>query len=780
MVMGKTDNAIAHVHTLPDGTQAEAHDLRGHLETVANDAAAFAETFGNRDWAWLAGIWHDLGKYKPAFQKYIREQGDYEHLELTEGSTDKQHAIVGALHAMVRFIEAYGEAGEPQGRILAYLIAGHHTGLPDWNHEMGIGGSLSVKLKDGEHLTDALAGQPPTSILRSPLPETVCRAADPKNHIHFWVRFLFSCLVDADFLDTERYMDVYKTGLRSKSLPDLVRLREKFDRYMVEKAQQADPSPVNQLRQEILSQCRDHSAWAPGVFSLTVPTGGGKTLSGMAFALNHALKYQKRRIIVAIPYTSIIEQTAQQYREVFGDNAVLEHHSSLDPDRQSEQAKLATENWDAPIIVTTNVQLLESLFAARTSACRKLHNIVNSVIILDEAQMLPPEFLEPIVSALKALTETFGCSVVLSTATQPLLEGFTQSGKAILHGFEAGSVRELMDDRKELSRRLRRVELVVHPSGRDRVAWAALAEELSSEPQVLCIVNTRKDCRELFELMPQGTIHLSALMCPEHRSQVVARIKGQLQKGEPTRVVSTQLVEAGVDFDFPLVYRALAGLDSIAQAAGRCNREGRLNQIGRLGKTVVFQPPRDAPFGLLRKGQEAGEEIMRLHPDLVATLDPEVFELYFRTFFDKVNSFDAKGIQTLLTKDAMDGKIQFRTAANRFSLIDDTGQTPVLVWYTREFTEARPEISGRELVRELEKIGPNRTLMRRLQRFTVSVPDRAVRLLVDQGVLRPVVGQDRLHTQTDLVTSGNQINIYDDTFGLRMEGPLLGAADFIS
>jgi CRISPR-associated endonuclease/helicase Cas3 len=320
----------------------------------------------------------------------------------------------------------------------------------------------------------------------------------------------------------------------------------------------------------------------------------------MAFALEHAIQHGKRRIIVVIPYTSVIEQTAKQYREVFGDEAVIEHHSNLDPDKETRRSQLASENWDAPIIVTTNVQFFESLFASRSSACRKLHNIVDSVIILDEAQMLPPGYLQPVVSVLRGLSSLFGASVVLCTATQPALVGRIESGQAKLRGFPEGSVRELMSDPADLSGTLRRVELKRHPKGDDPVSWEEIAGELRTIDRVLCIVNTRKDCRSLYELLPEGSVHLSALMCPEHRSQVVAKIKSVLRTEGPLRVVSTQLVEAGVDIDFPVVYRALAGLDSIAQAAGRCNREGKLNDTGQRGRVIVFRPPKDAPSGLLR------------------------------------------------------------------------------------------------------------------------------------------------------------------------------------
>ncbi|NTU53810.1 MAG: DEAD/DEAH box helicase, partial [Chlorobiaceae bacterium] len=339
------------------------------------------------------------------------------------------------------------------GRILGYLIAGHHTGLPDWCKEAGTkGDALSERLSNPEHLHNALKGKPPDSVLNATLPSSLpCQTqAGGAELVHLWIRMLYSCLVDADFLDTERFMNPEQADLREGTF-DLGLLKERFDQYMANKENNAPDTPVNRERKEILRECRQKgAAMAPGLFSLTVPTGGGKTLASMAFALEHAIRQGKKRIIVAIPYTSIIEQTAAVYRNVFGDEAVLEHHSNIDPSRETSVSRLATENWDAPVIVTTNVQLFESLFAAKSSACRKLHNIVNSVVVLDEAQMLPTDFLQPIVSVIKSLTAHFRTSVVLCTATQPVLSGKVGTGKDILKGFEEGSVRELMPDPEKL------------------------------------------------------------------------------------------------------------------------------------------------------------------------------------------------------------------------------------------------------------------------------------------------------------------------------------------
>lgn len=750
---------IAHVK---DGLP---HGLEGHLREVGKLAGEFASRFGNEDWAQLAGLWHDLGKYKEDFQEYLRRVTGYERDEAEEGGPGKvDHTAAGSIHAVERMRE--------MGRILGYLIAGHHSGLPDWFKDEASGRGLQERISDRSHLELALEGAPPQEILNASLPKTPpCGKSLSPEHCHLWIRMLFSCLVDADFLDTESFMDPDKAASRSSGA-DLASLRERYDHHMEAMQEGASDTPVNRIRRQILSDCREHAIWEPGFFSLTVPTGGGKTLASIGFALDHAIRHGKRRIVVVIPYTSIIEQTAEVLRKVFGDDAVLEHHSNLDPDRETKASKLATENWDAPIVVTTNVQLFESLFAARTGACRKLHNLTDSVVILDEAQMLPPEYLKPILSGLRGLVENFGVAAVLCTATQPALVGRIGGdkfqNKESFEGLQKGAVRELMTSPDALARELMRVKVERHAKRDQPCTWEEIAADLKELDQVLCIVNTRKDCRELFDLLPQGTIHLSALMCGEHRSEVIAGIKARLKAGEPIRVVSTQLVEAGVDLDFPVVYRALAGLDSIAQAAGRCNREGKLPEAGRV---VVFAPPKAAPMGLLRKGEEATKSLLRTRPELVEALSPEAFRAYFETFYGKVNSFDAKDIQGLLAgTDAQKFQIQFRTAAQRFKLIDDSAQKSVVVWFEGN------RFDSRELLEELRKYGPHRRLMRRLQRCTVTVPERAWKGLHDQGTLQELVGPDG----KGLGLWGQCVpELYDRTFGLRLEGPAFQGDEFI-
>lgn len=707
---------LAHVRQDKNGEWHE-HHLDEHLRGVAMIAADFANHFGSSNWANIAGLWHDLGKYSMEFQRYIKTVSGYDaeaHIEGAPGRVD--HSTAGAIHAVRQF--------GAHGRILAYLIAGHHAGLPDWNSAETRGKALSIRLgAEQNHLLDRIPTQIiPQQILIQTKPTTKLRGG--AEGLHLWLRMLFSCLIDADRLDTEAFMDEKNAAARS-GYCDIADLMTRFDKHMAAFSMSADNTPVNAVRADILRQCREKAVLAPGLFSLTVPTGGGKTLSGMAFALRHAIQHKKPRIIYVIPYTSIIEQTAGTFREIFGDN-VVEHHANLDPDKEDARSHLATENWDAPIIVTTNVQFFESLFAARTSRCRKLHNIVNSVVVLDEAQLLPPEFLQPIADVMNQLASHYGVTFVLSTATQPALGSFQSFGGQPFRGLD--DVREIMDDPDALYQALQRVEVSIPTDLITPRDWDSVADELVKHPSVLCIVSRRDDARELHRLMTakedaKDTLHLSALMCGEHRSRVIADIKARLKRNEPVRVISTQLVEAGVDVDFPVVYRALAGLDSIAQAAGRCNREGKQNGLGRV---VVFVPPKPAPPGLLRQAAQISVSLLSGSESNV--LGRDLAKKFFEHLYVRAPSLDRHGIHDLLTRDARDCQIQFRTVAEKFKLIDDSAYQTILVRYGNNDI----------LLGKLEKEGPQRWLMRKLQRYSVNLPKYLFAQLEKQGDVREI------------------------------------------
>jgi len=724
--------ALAHVKPAPDGG-FEVHDLDEHLRQVAIISRRFADAFEAGDWAFLSGAWHDLGKYRRLFQRYIAQASGYDADAHIEGKPGKvPHSTAGALLACQRL-------GKP-GRVLAYLIASHHAGLYDWNSDQS---SLFARLGEEraeEELKEALEAQPPFDVLTAHegLDLDLSRVPGKADGFALWIRMLFSCLVDADFLDTEAFMDGTKAGTRSgySAIPALLKC---FVEYMEDfnacVAKQGPLSTVNRIRADVLAQCRARASEPPGLFTLTVPTGGGKTLSSLAFALEHAQRHGKQRVIYVIPYTSIIEQTADVFRRVFSSiepDPVVEHHSNVDGKDSEESAKsrLACENWDAPIVVTTNVQFFESLFAARTSRCRKLHNLVNSVVVLDEAQMLPPEFLQPILDVLRLLTEHYGVTVVLSTATQPALasrEYFDPQQN--IRGLD--NVRELMADGRhvrdpdDLYQALKRVDVTLPRDWQTPISWDALANELAGHDNVLCIVNRRKHARELFRRLPKGTLHLSALMCGAHRSAVIAEIKHRLKAGIPTRVVSTQLVEAGVDLDFPVVYRAVAGLDAIAQAAGRCNREGRQER----GAVIVFVPPESSPPGLLLQGENASRNV--LHDYSGDPLDRTLYARYFEHFYAAC-SLDQYGIGQLLKVNPKELAINFRTAAEKFRLIADEDTVPVIVRY-RGPSEQEDHLHT--MLGRLRKNGPSRGLLRSLQRYTVTIQRREAHRWAAAGYL---------------------------------------------
>lgn len=745
--MSETLRPIAHAAQNPDGSWRDPHDLANHLAGVAALAACHARKFGAEDWAHLAGLWHDLGKYRPAFQSYIRNASGYEkenaHIE-SAGRVD--HSTAGAVHAV-------DELGEGAGRLLAYLIAGHHAGLPDWNGENA---SLFQRLEDARKkgfLKEALDQQPPEAILRGQRPGS--RPNGVAADLHLWLRMLFSSLVDADFLDTENYMNPDKAETRA-AYPNIDNLLGRFSGHMERLSAAAVPTDVNRIRADVLRQCIERAVEerGNGLYSLTVPTGGGKTLSALAFALHHAARHSKRRVIYAIPYLSIIEQTADVFRGIFGED-VVEHHSNLDPDKESARSRLASENWDAPLIVTTNVQLFESLFAARTSRCRKLHNLVDSVVILDEAQLLPPEFLEPCLASILTLSKYYGITFVLCTATQPAFQPREINGQPF-----AGlpDVRELMQggphvqDPNNLYQGLDRVK--VHwPDTSVTTTWDELAESVICHDQTLVIVNRKTHAREIAKRLPDS-LYLSTDLCGAHRAERIEEIRIRLAANRerakaglpvcPLRVVSTQLIEAGVDVDFPVVFRALAGLDSIAQAAGRCNREGRLmrGEDEVKGEVHVFVPPEPAPSGLLLKGENVTKELLSLDPN--PALTPTLFEHYFRLWFSSINSMDKEGILHLLTPgNGME--INFRTAAEKFNLIPDDGAPVIARWGEAE-----------KWLTKLKADGPDRWLMRKLQRYSVNVHRNCLDRLIAQHDVEEVL--------PGLYAQANDL-LYDESFG---------------
>lgn len=613
------------------------------------------------------------------------------------------------------------------------MIAGHHAGLPDW---FGGRGSLGFRQKDGmDEYHEALMEDIPPEILQGKCPQ-LPEVAKSSESISLWLRLIFSCLVDADFLDTEQYMQPEKSMHRKGGL-SLQDLHQNFSHSMRNLQSQSHESSLNSIRNHVLDECYKAVNLEPGMFSLTVPTGGGKTLSSLAFALEHARLKNKSRIIYAIPFTSIIEQNADVFRNFLGHDSVLEHHSSLDvdPSKENSNARLVAENWDAPLIVTTNVQLFESLHASRTSRCRKLHNLVNSIIILDEAQQIPRDFHAPITQAMQQLSDNFGVTWILCTATQPeLKESKNTFGQLLLKGLR--DVREIVSNPIDLAQKLKRVEIQLPSLGDPRWSWQELSEKVQGESCILVIVNTRKNARNLYELLPDdnNNLHLSAHMCAAHRSEVIEQIKQRLKLrseggSRPLRVISTQLIEAGVDVDFPVVYRAMAGIDSIAQAAGRCNREGKLKQLGRV---VVFTPEQSSPSGFLKQGEDTTIELLA-SGHLENPLSPKSFEQYFSKMNAKGERDRHQILEMLKMKTSEDAPlvIQFREAARKFRLIDDNGVS-IIVPFKPDNFEPSP-VEG--WLGQLESDPSQKWVYKKLQRFTVTITENLVKEFHSNGCI---------------------------------------------
>lgn len=738
------DNCSIYAHSRFGRPPSEWEPLIQHLQVVAGraqsggGAAGFADVFGAREWGRLAGLWHDLGKYSDEFQAYLLQANGHEaHIEAA-GKVD--HSTAGAQHAVARL-------GPEIGGILAYCIAGHHGGLPDHTNESGLS-DLNGRLQKRVPIFAAA----PREVLEQVAPPQPRLAQTDRNHAGFtlatFTRMLFSCLVDADYLATEAWMDEGRATVRQqRGRSSISALRAILDHYLESRFGDPPAGTVNVERAAVLGACRAAASLPPGLFSLTVPTGGGKTLSSLAFALQHASEHHLRRVIYAIPFTSIVEQTADVFRTALaggGDDAVLEHHSSIDPESERFASRLAAENWDAPIIVTTNVQLFESLFANRPSRCRKLHRIARSVIILDEAQTLPVTFLAPTLAMLDELRRNYGCTIVLCTATQPAITR--------RQDFKIGltDVHEIIPAPTRLYQALRRVEVQQVGTLGDE----ELTRRLTATPQALCIVNTRAHAAELFSrLRPEqggerdGVFHLSTRLCAAHRSDLLSAIKQRLAAQQPCLVVSTQLIEAGVDIDFPVVYRAMAGLDSIAQAAGRCNREGRLQTRGQV---FVFETEA-LPPGMFRPAIQCAGEVAACQDDL---LSHEAIEQYFRLhYWQKKDVWDQCEIMKCFQGRASDGLwcFQFQEAAKLYRLIPKT-QTPIVVPYGDR---------GRELIEALESsLQVNARLLRHLQRYTVGVRDDELAALAGEGAV--------IETGTGIWMLSN-FGVYDRHLGLSTD-----------
>ncbi|MCG5517310.1 MULTISPECIES: CRISPR-associated endonuclease Cas3'' [unclassified Ectothiorhodospira] len=730
-------------HSTETGSEADWQRLSEHLIGTSRRAEELAKPFGGQDLASVAGLLHDLGKYTEEFQERIRG-----------GKLRVDHATRGAMIAAERFPKL--------GHILAYGIAGHHAGLAN-----GIEAGERTPLRDrlrGIGLPELASDWRNEISLPKDLAMPPLRAHSRQRssfQLAFLVRMLFSCLVDADYLDTEQFYDRVEglASVRSRSSPSLNELRSALDQYLM--GFKAD-SHVNRVRNDVLNHVRHQATSDAGVFSLTVPTGGGKTLVSLAFALDHAIQHGLSRVIFVIPFTSIVEQNAAVFRSALGEHgesAVLEHHSAFvsapapkgDSGRYQarEKLRLAMENWDAPIIVTTAVQFFESLFAARPSQCRKLHNIAGSVVILDEAQTLPLKLLRPTVAAIDELARNYRTSVVLCTATQPAL-----NAPDFRDGLE--NVRELAPDPAELFRKLERVRV--------RHIGTLEDEELTAQlrilDRVLCIVNNRRHARAVYQTLADlpGTHHLTTLMCAKHRSQVLNKVRDQLRIGEPCRLISTSLIEAGVDISLPTVYRAEAGLDSIAQAAGRCNRNGE--RPADQSEVRVFATANDdwVPPPELRQFAQAAQEVLRQPQYRDDPLSPAAIEAYFRLLYWQKDekALDTADLLGLCAESRFD-TLPLETLATKFRMID-TVQMPVIVPF---------DDHAHGFINDLRYSDKSGALARKLQPYLVQLPCKGFDALRQSGAIQPIAPEKWGEQFMALVN----MDIYSPEFGIWWDEP---------
>jgi len=711
--------------------------IKEHLINTSTIAFELGRDSGLSEFGQLAALFHDIGKYSQGFQK-----------RLSGYSTPVDHSTAGAKE-IIRLVENENQNQKAIATLLAYCIAGHHCGLPDYGSVIDHFSEPSLCARLKRNLDDYSTYKIDIDLSNIVLPKFLPIKPNPHSSgfsISFFTRMIYSILVDADFIETESFM-LRKAKPRG-GYPTNKDLIGKLNQHLLKFNHPSNP--IDKKRTETLQNCIDQANQEPGFFTLTVPTGGGKTLSSMAFALNHAVKHNLKRIIYVIPYTSIIDQNASIFKECLGNENVLEHHSNFDwkekgignkftnPDDQDvsilEKLKLASENWDIPVIVTTNVQFFESLFSNRSSRCRKIHNIAKSVIIFDEAQMLPRRYIKACMYAVFELIRNYGSSAVFCTATQPIIQKFLPPGTKLT---------EIASNPQDLYQFYKRVS--VNNAG--KLNDQDLIQLISQHPQILCIVNTRKHAKGLFQLLiADSCFHLSTLMCPVHRKKTIATIKNKLKARLECRVISTQIMEAGIDIDFPVGYRALAGLDSIVQAAGRVNREGKLQN----GEINIFIP--DSIFikqtpAYIQQGAEVANNILRKFNDPISI---EAIKEYYDLLYDIQgdHAFDEKGILYHFEKGIQNEmNFDFKTAAENFNLIDNATVSIIIPF----------DKNANTLLKHLRSAEFPQSFSRSLQPYTVNIYEQEYQALLSNGLID-------IYVETYPVL--NNPNYYDNQTGL--------------
>ena len=761
-------------HTREDGS---IQSLPEHIQGVAHHCALFLEEAGLPELAPLGRLLaqlHDAGKAQPAFQRYILGKSDQK----------APHSGAGALLA-TKLLPSLPK-GHPLKRtriaqLLAYAISGHHRGLYNY-------AELQNKLEDIDTKDRCKKAEGALSELMSEIPNWIkeheqrteayllelASRVEGEEQAQALIRLLFSCLVDADFLDTEAFMDEERKGCRQEATNGYAPLEVLRDRLTKHMEGFSTEGKINEARRAFLNRCRAHGQSCPkGYYSLFLPTGGGKTLSSMAWALETALKHEAQRIIYVIPYTSIITQTAGIFREIFGEENVLEHHSDISfsgretsqEAERYERTRLLAENWDAPIIVTTNVQFFESLFSHKVSRSRKVHSIANSVVVFDEVQMFPTEFLHPMLRLLEDLRWIYGTQLLFCSATLPPFDKDHSSSFKRVNDFHqlSNAIQPIVPEDPELFKIFDRV--IYHLEEKEYTT-KELAKELAQHDSALCIVNSRRDASQLYHALleegkkPQDVIHLSRNMCSAHLKERIAEVRQRLKAGIPTLVISTQLIEAGVDIDLPIVYRAMSGLDSIVQAGGRCNREGKLPVPGEVHAFSLSDGGKAVKA--IAQGQNATRFLLDNSEVQTYTSIPlELIEAYYHRYYASISSFDEQNIkEDLYSEECEDWKFDFEKASVKFKLIEDVG-CDLFVPYDR----------GKELLEGLQKqtLYLNHRTMRELQQYHISVHDKGYKELKEARLLSKII-VDKQTGKSILVLEPQG---YDEALGVCTTNPLL-------
>lgn len=689
----------------------EYQKLIDHICGVSEFSEEFVSKFFLKNSGKILSILHDLGKYSDEFQDRIRG-----------ANIRVDHSTAGAIICDDLEKEFKGRGEYVIYKIFKYIIIGHHSGLLNYGTEMDDEGTISSRLNKRDILCDFSDWENEISIddiKQINFSEEVLGFFKNNFSVQMLIRFLFSSLVDSDRLDAQRFVEGENSIVNSKKLMSLEEMLNVFNDFMKSKRLQESDNPINLIRNEIFNDCINKSRGDRGFYSLCVPTGGGKTLSSLGFALNHAKQNGHDRIIYSLPFTSIIEQNARVYSEIFGEENVLEHHcnfsfsNEIGEDEYSENQlkyKLAIENWDMPLIVTTNVQLFESMYSNKPSSVRKLHNIYNSIIILDEAQVIPNEYLKPCIKALEELVRNYSCTVLFCTATQP---EFKKNG--LIEDFD---VVEIIDDTYKLFDDLKRVsgKFIGEKSVED------ICNEMNSHKQVLTIVNTKKHAKEIFENLgdSEGNFHLSTNMYPNHRKEVIKIIRERLKNGEECRVVSTQLIEAGVDVDFPVVFRSIAGIDSIVQAAGRCNREGKQKN----STVYVFKPEEESHLGLgyLKLTSQIGEGIIDDFEDFLSI--DAISKYFFELFIDTDHRQDKHKILKMINKHKkLEINYDFREINDEFRFIENLGAQVIV-----------PINEGEKFLNILKYSNRGvKSVLRKLSGCSINIPNYILRELLRDG-----------------------------------------------